>query len=154
MSEGESQVPLSEREQRLLEQMERALSAEDPRFASKLLGARTAARHRRLLIVAVTGLVIGVILLIVGVMAQIPLVSVVGFVVMFLAVVVAIRTWSKPAMTDAALSSVPPGATAVTVIRPGKARRLAKAGKKPRSSGSFNQRMQQRWQRRRDNGGF
>ena len=35
----EVEVPLSENEQRLLEQMERALYAEDPKFASAMRGA-------------------------------------------------------------------------------------------------------------------
>jgi len=42
----EDTVPLSEHEQQLLEQMEQALYAEDPKFASQMqgAGARVAAR--------------------------------------------------------------------------------------------------------------
>ena len=40
-------MPLSEHEQRLLEQMERALYAEDPKLASTLRGADLRAHHRR-----------------------------------------------------------------------------------------------------------
>jgi uncharacterized membrane protein YphA (DoxX/SURF4 family) len=149
-------VPLSEREQRLLEQMERALSAEDPRFASKLLGSRSAAAHRRLLMAAVIALIGGVILLVVGVLTQAPLISVAGFVVMFLAVVVAVRAWTQPPPAEPAGTSVPLGATTVTPLRTGKARGKAAGAAKKRkpTSGSFNERMQQRWQRRRENGGF
>ena len=45
---SEDSVPLSEEELRLLEQMERALSEEDPKFASTLRGTtlRQAARRR------------------------------------------------------------------------------------------------------------
>ncbi|WP_238473689.1 DUF3040 domain-containing protein [Nocardioides cavernaquae] len=44
-------MPLSEEELRLLEQMERALTEEDPKFASTLRGSsfRRAARQRALL---------------------------------------------------------------------------------------------------------
>jgi hypothetical protein len=42
----EVSVPLSEHEQRLLEQMERALYAEDPKFVSSLRGADWTARRR------------------------------------------------------------------------------------------------------------
>src|SRR5665647_2386418 len=41
---GRSKVPLSEHEQHLLEQMEQALYAEDPKFASQMQGS--AARER------------------------------------------------------------------------------------------------------------
>ena len=44
-------MPLSENEQRLLEQMERALYAEDPKFASAMRGAnRRPGAGRRLLL--------------------------------------------------------------------------------------------------------
>ena len=40
-------MPLSEHEQRLLEQMERALYAEDPKFATALRGSDLRGRYRR-----------------------------------------------------------------------------------------------------------
>ena len=40
-------VPLSEHEQRVLEQMEQALYAEDPRFATSLVGKSEARQRRR-----------------------------------------------------------------------------------------------------------
>ena len=43
-------MPLSEEEQRLLEQMEEALAAEDPKFVSALRGSSTRSRHKRLAI--------------------------------------------------------------------------------------------------------
>src|SRR4051794_41840766 len=47
----EVDVPLSENEQRLLEQMERALYAEDPKWASAMRGAvRRSSSARRLLL--------------------------------------------------------------------------------------------------------
>ena len=45
-------MPLSEHEQRLLEQMERALYAEDPKFASALRGHDLRGRYRRRLLAA------------------------------------------------------------------------------------------------------
>ena len=40
-------MPLSENEQRLLEQMERALHAEDPKFATTMSGADLRSHYRR-----------------------------------------------------------------------------------------------------------
>ena len=81
-------MPLSEHEQRLLDQIERALYAEDPKFASTVRGGRLhrPSRRRRLQGIAVFAL--GLILLVLGVVipvkpADIPVVSVVGFLVMF-----------------------------------------------------------------------
>lgn len=147
-------VPLSEREQRLLEQMERALSAEDPRFASTLQGARSAAVQRRLFIGAVIGLIVGVVLLVVGVLGQAPLISVLGFVVMFAAVLVAVRGWSKPGGGHSGAEEPGPlqaHPSNVTPLRSAKAGTSGKAAKKNRHHhGNFHERMQQRWQRRRD----
>ena len=44
-------MPLSEEEQRLLEQMEEALAAEDPKFASALRGAASRQHHKRIMFV-------------------------------------------------------------------------------------------------------
>lgn len=75
-------MPLSEEELRLLEQMERALSAEDPKFASTLRGNsfRRATRQRAI----VAGLVFlgGIALLMAGAVTEVIPVSVLGFVVM------------------------------------------------------------------------
>ena len=59
-------MPLSDHEQRLLEQMEQALYAEDPRFASVLQGEDLRVRYRRRLVVAVLGFVAGIALLMSG----------------------------------------------------------------------------------------
>ena len=74
-------MPLSEHEQRLLEQMERALYAEDPKLASTLRGADLRAHQRRRVIVGSLGLLVGLGLLLAGVSIGWPL-GVVGFLVM------------------------------------------------------------------------
>ena len=67
-------MPLSEHEQRLLEQMERALHAEDPKFASALQGADLRALFRRRALLAVVGFAVGLGMLVAGVVvSQIPL---------------------------------------------------------------------------------
>ncbi|MGH3935674.1 MAG: DUF3040 domain-containing protein [Pseudonocardiaceae bacterium] len=88
-------MPLSEHEQRLLDQIERALYAEDPKFASNVRGARMRNRYHRRRIQGIALFVLGLLLLVVGVMLPfrpvgIPVVSVLGFLVMFAGAVVAI----------------------------------------------------------------
>ncbi|WP_219416598.1 DUF3040 domain-containing protein [Pseudonocardia nigra] len=81
-------MPLSEHEQRLLEQIERALYAEDPKFASTVRGGRLRKPTRRRRLQGVALFVVGLVLLVVGVavpqlwLASLPVLSVVGFLVM------------------------------------------------------------------------
>src|SRR5690625_7929230 len=63
----EEDVPLSEEEQRLLQQMEQALAAEDPSLASTLRGSKMRARNRRQAIASVLGFILGIGILMVGV---------------------------------------------------------------------------------------
>ncbi|GAB3542881.1 hypothetical protein J2S53_000337 [Actinopolyspora lacussalsi] len=81
-------MPLSEHEQRMLDQIERALYAEDPKFASNVRGGRLHRPSRRRRLQGAAVFVLGLILLVLGVVipvtaAGIPIVSVVGFLVMF-----------------------------------------------------------------------
>ena len=75
-------MPLSDHEQRLLEQIERALYAEDPKFASTVSSTdlRTHARRRvrRFLVL----LVLGMVALLAGVMLPSILLGVAGFCIM------------------------------------------------------------------------
>jgi VIT1/CCC1 family predicted Fe2+/Mn2+ transporter len=88
-------MPLSEHEQRLLEQIERALYAEDPKFASAVRGGRMRKPSRRRRLQGIALFVAGLVLLIVGVVVplrllEIPVLSVFGFLVMFAGAVVAV----------------------------------------------------------------
>ncbi len=88
-------MPLSEHEQRLLDQIERALYAEDPKFASNVRGARMRNLSHRRRIQGIALFVLGLLLLIAGVVLPfrpigIPVISVLGFLVMFAGAVVAI----------------------------------------------------------------
>lgn len=99
-------MPLSEHEQRLLDQIERELYAEDPKFASTVRGARLRRPARRRRIQGIALFIVGVALLVVGVMvkalwvADFPLMSVVGFLAMFFGVVLAIMSGRHPAGSD------------------------------------------------------
>jgi Protein of unknown function (DUF3040) len=73
-------VPLSEHEQRLLDQIEQALYAEDPKFASSVRAARAKARTRRWVIVAVLGVLAGLGVILIGLAAKLVFLGVLGFV--------------------------------------------------------------------------
>jgi hypothetical protein len=99
-------MPLSEHEQNLLDQIERALYAEDPKFASTVRGARLRPSRRRR-IQGISLFVLGVALLVCGMLVppkvfDIPVVSVVGFLMMFFG---AVMTWAAIRQGDAAPSS-------------------------------------------------
>jgi hypothetical protein len=73
-------VPLSEHEQRLLDEIEQALYAEDPKFAASVRAARRPSRTRRLAILCVLGVLVGLALVFVGLFTTLIPLSVVGFV--------------------------------------------------------------------------
>ena len=85
----EDVMPLSEHEQRLLEQIERALYAEDPKFASTVRGSKLRRPSRRRRFQGIALFAVGLVLLVVGVavaplrdFSPVPIVSVVGFLAM------------------------------------------------------------------------
>lgn len=124
-------MPLSEHEQRLLDQIERELYAEDPKFASTVRGARLRRPARRRRIQGIALFIVGVALLVVGVMvralwvADFPLMSVVGFLAMFFGVVLAIMSGRNPESAEATTTKGP-----------------------AKSKSSFTQRMEERFRQR------
>jgi hypothetical protein len=98
-------MALSEEEQRLLDQMEAALEAEDPKFVSSIRGPRRH-WHRPRLVLSVVLFAVGVTALVVG-MDLHPLVSIAGFLVMLFGAVSAISAWTLPSATAAHPSAGP-----------------------------------------------
>jgi hypothetical protein len=136
----EESVPLSDHEQRLLEQLERALQDEDPKFASALQGSRLRGRLRLRLLCAAVGLLLGLAALGYGIFSPHHLVAVeiAGGVVAAVSLWIAYVSWRRmPA----------PGEIAPAVKI--KAARRSAAGR-----GTFMQRMELRWQHRREHDGF
>jgi DUF3040 family protein len=76
----EGPVPLSDHEQRLLDEIEQALYAEDPKFAASVRSARARSRTRRSAVLCAFGVVAGLALVLVGLVINIIALSVVGFV--------------------------------------------------------------------------
>jgi hypothetical protein len=101
-------MPLSEHEQRLLEQIERALYAEDPKFASTVRGGRLRKPSRRRRIQGIAAFAAGLVLLVTGVattslsgsMVYLAL-SVVGFLVMLGGAVIAVTSGGADAAQGA-----------------------------------------------------
>ncbi|AGK76637.1 DUF3040 domain-containing protein [Streptomyces microflavus] len=133
-------MPLSEHEQRMLEQMERALYAEDPKFATALEGSGLRTYTRRRVYQAVAGFLVGIALLMAGMVAQQIWISVVGFLVMLGCAVLAVTGWRK-------------------APKPGEQQQATADGgdsgsrRRPRQRRSMMNRIEQRWQRRRDEQG-
>lgn len=73
-------MPLSEHEQRLLDEIEQALYAEDPKFASSVRSARPRNRVRTMLALSVVGVLVGLAVVLVGLTANLALLGVLGFV--------------------------------------------------------------------------
>lgn len=136
-------MPLSEEEQRLLEQMEQALVAEDPKFASALRGSALVARSRRHAILAVLGFLAGVAALMIGAIAALTVVAVVGFILMLTSAYVFVTAWRRVQQGDD--SSGTQEQASGDEASPSRHSRA-------RSHGSFIERMEERWRRRREDG--
>jgi len=103
-------VPLSEHEQRLLEQMERALYAEDPKFASSLRSSGAKPGARRSAVTGVLAALAGVAGLVAGAATSIILIGVLGFVLMLVGTVLVIRALRTPASEAPAAPAAKPAA--------------------------------------------
>lgn len=130
-------MPLSDHEQRMLDEIESALYAEDPKFASSVRGGalRTPTTRRR--VQGMTLFVVGLVMLVSGipfystVNPGFLILSVLGFVVMFGGVVFAITGNHAAAGRDGAAKAG------------GNGQRRAKGG-----GGTFASRMEDRFRRR------
>ena len=130
-------MPLSEHEQRQLEQIEQALYAEHPRFAKAVRAADPRVHYKRRVVYAVVLFVIGVALLPVGISTNKIAISVVGFVVML-----ASCYWA--AMSYRRMNGL---ATGKIQLKERRAGRKDKLGGR-RSAGGLGERLEERWRRR------
>ncbi len=141
-------MPLSEHEQRLLEQMERALYAEDPKLASTLRGADLRAHQRRRIIVGSLGFLAGLGLLLAGVTAGWGL-GLAGFLLMLISAWWIMTGWRAgsraPESVAAAGADIGPGSERSKTSK-------SKAAKPPGSTGMMD-RLEGRWRRRREGDG-
>jgi hypothetical protein len=136
-------VPLSEHEQRQLEQIERALYAEDPKFAQAVRAKDPRVHYKRRIVEAAIGFLLGVGLLLAGVVSKLTVVGVAGFVVMLACSMWALSSWRH-------MSGGAPGRSGAPG-RGGPAR-----DRRARPSGGartrFMERLEERWRRRQERG--
>lgn len=152
-------MPLSEHEQRVLEQMEQALYAEDPRFAHQMVGQDQARARRRRTALGVLLVLAGLGLVVLAVLIQQIWVGGIGFGAMVLGGVWAFAPRSAqqsiPHLRVAGSEDAPRAAARTahpSMGRGGKGRARGRARGTGKGSGTFLQRMEQRWERRREQG--
>jgi len=92
-------VPLSEHEQRLLDQIEHALYAEDPKFAHAVRTTNPQTHFKRQITKAALGLIVGIGVLMAGLVvnkgALTVAISVTGFLLMVASAFWAITSWKR-----------------------------------------------------------
>lgn len=122
-------MPLSEHEQRLLEQMERALYAEDPRFAESIRDTSQRAGTRRSAGLGILLAAVGVAVMISGLLSATAWLGVIGFVAVLAGTYVTIRGVSSSSATETE----------------------GTATAKPRRKSGFLKGAEERFEKRRDN---
>jgi hypothetical protein len=162
-------VPLSEHEQRQLEQIEQALYADYPKLAQAVRAKDPRVHYKRRVAEAAIGFLLGVGLLLAGVVSKYIFVGVGGFVVMLACAMWALTSWrhmgGAPSGRGLGLARNPggPRGGAAHSAGPGRGqggarsqRRGPKQGKDRRrgraSGGGFMERLEERWRRRQEGG--
>lgn len=131
-------MPLSDEEARMLQQLEQSLAAEDPEFASTLRGSKLLAHNRRVAVLAGLGFLVGLGVMFAGAVLAYTWLGILGFVGMLAAGYVFALAWKRGI-----------GGADQADTSSGRSPRPS-AAKQPKSSGSFVNRMEERWQRRQD----
>jgi Protein of unknown function (DUF3040) len=130
-------VPLSDHEQRMLDQIERALYAEDPKFASAVRSTDPQVHYRRRIWKAAIGSALGLFVVLAGVIVNtMPIsivISVAGFLLMVSCCAWGLTSWKRM--------------NGVAAPAPRK-----RGGKRPKTakSGGFMERLEERWRRRHE----
>jgi hypothetical protein len=135
-------VPLSEHEQRLLEQIERALVDDDPKFASSVRTGDRRLKARRTLQLGALVIVVGMAVLVGGAVAQSFLIGALGSLIAFGGLALAVLNY-KAATGAVEAGSTPAGNRGPA--GPGRSGRGNRAGRQPLKS-----RLEERFRRRYD----
>jgi hypothetical protein len=129
-------VPLSEHEQRLLDQIERALYAEDPKFATTVRSTDLRTHMRRRIGRMVVLFVIGFVMMLVGVIVSTIAVSIAGFVLALVAMLLGANAYKR----------MNGGPALRSVDGPARASRGPRS--KSKAEGSAKDRLEERWRKR------
>ena len=127
-------MPLSEHEQRQLEQIEQALYADYPRFANAVRASDPRVHYKRRVVEAALGFLLGVGMLVAGVVTKYIWIGVAGFVVMLACSMWALTSYRH--MTGVAAGRTP--------ARPPERRGRRSTG------GGMMERLEERWRRRQE----
>ena len=135
-------MPLSEHEQRLLEQIERALYAEDPKFASSVRATDLKRHYKRRIVKGAALVRLGLCVRLGGTVAQLLAGGGLGFLLMLAGALVAVAGWKR--LT---------GAADTATIGPRSLRsRGRSAGRPAQPKLGAMERLEERWRRRREEG--
>lgn len=147
-------MPLSEHEQRLLDQMEQQLYDDDPKLAGRLAEDPGRAHTRKRLVLGALVVLAGLALVLLGVTVSQIWIGGIGFAVMVAGGVYAMTPGSSRAQLgtvreDGSVQQRPKS----TSRSGGLKSRFGGGSASASTSGSFMDRMEQRWERRRREGG-
>lgn len=140
-------MALSERERQMLEEMEEAIRAEDPRFASQMNGAHPGGSDRRRIVVGVIGALAGLGLVLLGINTNVW-VGVAGFVLIVASVALAFAPGSSRPRAGLGVVGADGSVQHHRTLRG----HGAKGRRKSAGQATFMQRMEQRWEHRRQRG--
>ncbi|GAA3743027.1 DUF3040 domain-containing protein [Salinactinospora qingdaonensis] len=130
-------MPLSEHEQRMLDQIERALYAEDPKFAHTVRQTNPQVHYKRWIVYSSIGFVLGVCLLMGGVIVQQPAIGAIGFLVMLACTLWGLSGWRRASGTAPADTAASPQSK-------------SKGRKRNQQRPGMMNRFEERWRRRQE----
>ena len=149
-------MPLSEHEQRQLEQIEQSLYSDYPKLAQSVRSQDPRIHYKRRVVEAAIGFVIGVGLLLAGVISKIIFVGVGGFLVMLACAMWALTSWRHMGgivsgkVLGVARPQGPPARGQRQRGRRSSGR--GRRGAREKSGLSFMERLEERWRRRQEGG--
>jgi Protein of unknown function (DUF3040) len=135
-------VPLSEHEQRQLEQIEQALYREDRALVRRVRSTDPRVHYRRRVAAALVGLALGAAMIAAGIVLPVIGLAVAGFVVMLLSSIWVLNSWRQ--MAAVALGATPG--------QPAGRRRSKRSKRGTAGHASFGERLDERWRRRQEGG--
>ncbi len=135
-------MPLSEHEQRQLEQIEQALYREDRALVRRVRSSDPRVHYRRRVAEALVGLALGAAMIAAGIVLPVIGLAVAGFVVMLLCSIWVLNSWRQ--MAGVALGAAPG--------QPAGRRRSKRSKRGTAGHASFGERLDERWRRRQEGG--
>ncbi len=144
-------MPLSEHEQRQLEQIEQSLYADYPKLAQAVRARDPRVHYKRRMLAGAAGFLVGVGLLLAGVIFKrfFPWIAVGGFVVMLASAMWALNSWRHMGGVVAGRGAAGRGSRG---SRGGRSRRSSRSSRRGRVAGgpTFMERLEERWRRRQE----